>query len=268
MAGKAEMEPWWGQWELTDGRRGLWQIGPLDLWLARFTNELRLLAGAKRDYLDPASRVRVPARRRLPDPESMEVHQRFVGIENGVRIAPALADRPVVSRPESPLRVPAGARATLYVGSPVWVQVHEVSGDTLLHEMPVYRLTDTWIGASTLEGELAYSSRTHGRLDWRLFPVTRHRVVTPVHIDNRGTDTLTLEKLTLPIPRLSLYLDANGALLWTQPVQLERADKSGLADVRLEDGPPAEAGEAATELAPPRRAGERRFASRAFSALF
>lgn len=269
MAKKTPMEAWWGEHDLAEGRRGLWQIGPLDLWLGRAPGEIRLLAVANRDALDATSRVHVPARRRLPDPATMDEHLRFIGSDlgSGVALVPGLSDRVVVSRPESPLRVPSGERATLYVSSPLWIRV-QLTGGRLLHERPVYRLSDTWVGSSTREGELAYASRTHGRLDWRALSISRHRAVTPVHIDNRSDDTLVLERVSLPIPRLALYLGDEAAPLWTQPVHLERREKSGLADVQLQNGAPEEAGSAATELAPPRLSGERHFVGRAFNALF
>jgi hypothetical protein len=269
VAKKEPMEAWWGRHALAEGRRGLWRIGPLDLWLERSAGAIQLLTVVSRDVLEPTSRVQVPARRRLPDPATMDERLRFIGTGLGsdVAVVPALADRLVVSRPESPLRVPTGERATLYVSSPLWIRV-QLDGGRLLHERPAYRLSDTWVGSSTRDGELAYASRTHGRLDWRGLSVTRHRAVTPVHIENRGDDTLLLERVNLPIPRLALYLGDEAAPLWTQPVHLERSEKSGLADVRLENGPPEEAGDAATELASPRQNGERHFVSRAFNALF
>lgn len=263
------MAPWWGEQVLAEGRRGLWQIGPLDLWLERAAGELRLLTVVSRDVQDTTSRVRIPARRRLPDPATADEQLRFVGADwEGVEVEPALADRAVVSRPGTPLHVPPDGRATLYVSSPLWVRIRRARGGCLLHERPVHRLSDTWVGDSTREGELAYASRTNGRLDWRDLTVNRHRAVTPVHIDNRGDDPLVLERISLPIPRLGLYLGEATAPLWTQSICLERREKSGLADVRLEHGSPEEAGSAATELAVPRQGGERHFAARAFSALF
>lgn len=255
---------WWGEFELAEGQRGQWRIGPLDLWLESVPQEWRLVLERPRDPQDATLQVTVPTRRKPPESAAEAI--RFAGIDPAVPavLRPALADRAVVSRPERPFYIPAAARVTLYISTPLWIQLH--LADKLLHELPAYQPSDTWFGANTIDGELCYATRTHCRLDLREVRWCPHRAVTPLTIHNAASDALLLERLNLPVPRLSLYADERNRL-WTQAVELERKADRAMADVRIAEGPPAVA-EQGTHINGPRQAGTRHFMARAFSALF
>ena len=93
-----------------------------------------------------------------------------------------------------------------------------------------------------------------------------HLAFTRVLLRNRGDDDLLLERINLPVPELALFVGAGGAL-WTQTVCLERGADGKLAEVRIEDEPPAEAGPGARRLAEPRAGAAGNVFSRAMSAL-
>lgn len=78
-------------------------------------------------------------------------------------VKPSLADRTVVCRPKSPITIVPGASVVIYLSTPLWLTIgvkHEQY--TLLKEVATQRLSDTWFGASTMQGELCYASQTIG----------------------------------------------------------------------------------------------------------
>lgn len=188
------------------------------------------------------------------------------GAGSAVTIRPLLADRPVVIRPRQPVFVLPGEDTTLYLSSPIWVRIEVGDPPRRLREIPVLRLSDTWFGTSTREGELCYSARTHGRKSLEEVIWRPHRAVTPVHIQNHARDALPIEKLSLPVPLLSIYGDRYGRL-WTEGVGLTHTSESDMATLVITPGAPADAGSAKL-LTTPREAAERGRLVRAFSGLF
>lgn len=242
--------PWWGTFELGEDHGGRWQIGPCTLWLHRSANEWRVLHRTTADSLASGSEVTVPA----PDENLQEVLHaenggwevsRFSLRQTDPRIAlrPALADRPVVVRPEHALYVPSEEEVTLYVSTPLWVQIELEASAKQLHELPAYRPSDTWFGPSTRVGELCYASRTAGRLRLAHLPLRMHRAVTPLLVRNRASDVLHLERVQIPTPYLALYQSANH-YLWTQAVTLARAESEEGATVDIKRGAPREVSDA------------------------
>jgi hypothetical protein len=112
--------------------------------------------------------------------------------ESQVSLQPALADRPVVSRPEDPLYVPPGESVTLYLSTALWILIELAESDRLLQELPSFRMSDTWFGPSTVDGEFCYATRTAGRVRLENVPRRYHRAVTPLRIRNTAKDALAL----------------------------------------------------------------------------
>lgn len=131
-------------------------------------------------------------------------------------LKPALADRPVVVRPYSAMTIPGRNRITLYVSTPLWLTVEFAPG--LRKELPLQQLSDTWMGSVTGQGELCYGSHTHARLDKELLLKRPFRALSPITIHNKNVESLTLERLSIPTPFLSLYDE--GDQLVTEPVTI------------------------------------------------
>jgi hypothetical protein len=172
----------------------------------------------------------------------------------------------VVSLPRLPIRLLPECEATLNVGSPVWVRVEVGKPAVTLRELPSQRLSDTWFGGSTREGELCYATETRARLLAENLPVLSRSAVTAVRIRNRAPSPLSVERLKLPVPLLSLYCDRLGRL-WTEEVTLTRNEESEMASLDIGQGPP-DAAIGAELLTPPRSATEPNLWIRAFSGLF
>ena len=123
---------------------------------------------------------------------------------------------------------------------------------------------DTWFGPSTSQGELCYAIRTKARVHLENLPVLAHRVVTAVQLENRTRESFPLERLSLPVPNLSLYADAD-ARLWTQSVSV-KLGAGKLAEVDLDPRPPAAAREPEL-VAGPRTQAQKNVLVRAVNAL-
>lgn len=247
--------PWWGEVTLDVYEGGQWEIGPSTLWVYRSSHDWRVVSRPSTDPVtaDPMaqrSSVTVPvdgdemtAVLETEDPDLVTHRYSVRDTGETVALRPALADRPVVARPEHPLSVLPGESVTLYLSTPLWVRVVLVDSDRQLLEGPSHRMSDTWFGPSTREGELCYATRTAGRLQLDKLPLRLHRALTPLQIRNRAKDTLALERVQLPAPHLALYRTADD-VLWTEAVTMTRREGDDGAAVRIKDGPPSDVDEA------------------------
>lgn len=199
---------WWGEFEIPKDAWCSWQISLLHLYINRKANEWHI---AWRRDEDPLS---TELSCQLKDSEAPDLDitesARFIisGTHLGFSLELALADRPVVARPDVPVSVPPGERATLFVSSGIWIQP-TVSGSPLL-DIPIYRPSDTWYGPNTREGELCYFSLTRARTIAQEATVYPHRATTPITVINRSDEILRIERIRVPMPLLGLYLDKGG----------------------------------------------------------
>jgi len=262
--------PWWTTYTVEQRQGGQWLIGPSTLWIFHGPNEWRLTHKQESDSLMSESAVRCPVPESEwphvvdPDVAASQIARFSTRDEDPrVMLTPALADRPVVARPEHAIYIPAGEEVTLYVSTPLWIQVD--LGGRAQHEVPAYRPSDTWFGPSTREGELCYATRTTGRLQLENLPLRPHRAVTPLLLRNRASDQLLLERVQIPTQHLALFASPDH-MLWTQAVTLHREENVEGARVQIEPGaPPAVAD--AKRVAAPREALRQNLVMSTFKAI-
>ncbi|MCC5870085.1 MAG: hypothetical protein JJU27_16405 [Gammaproteobacteria bacterium] len=240
------------------------QLGSLTLALHHASGEWQLSS----QHIDEADAPEVPElvlRAGALEDEGLERFL-YAGSSDGLRFTPLLADRSVVIRPRQLVYLPPGEETTMYLSTPVTLRIELDDPSVTLKELPMLRLSDTWFGPSTREGELCYSGKTHARHELAEVPRRVHRAITPLTIRNAAPTVLPLEKVNLPVPLLSVYGAADGSL-WTQGVSLQRGSDSDMAALKIDDAPPANAGEVSL-LSGPRQAQSRAGLVRAFSLLF
>ena len=253
--------------QLGEGEAGYWRLGPLELWLQRLAREWRyaMVSREQEEEAEPGA-VEVPWSGELPAPEEATCGRfAFRSSPERVLLQPALADRAVVTRPETPLTIPAGEQVTIYVTSPLWLQLRRDEAGAPLLEVPAVRPSDTWFGPSPLRGELAYASRTRAVLDPGQLTPCGYRAVTPLLIDNRGQDAMLVDRVLVPVPQLELWAD-DGPQPWTSPVVVKRRDGGKLGEVDVLAGPP-EQQPGARRIAPGRQPAEHGVV-RALASLF
>jgi len=272
-----DVTPWWGTYALDEETGGRWHIGPSTLWLYRSGHDWRIVYrpssdASTTDPMAPRSAATVP----VPDAEIEDIlraddplletsRYSFRRTERRVSLSPALADRPVIARPEHPLFVPPGEAVTIYVNTAVWVRIELAKSQRLLREMPAHRMSDTWFGASTREGTFCYATRTTGRLRLDRLSLRLHRAVTPLHIHNRADDALALERVQLPVQHLAVYR-APTDTLWTNAVSMKRTASTEGAAVSIKAGPP-DAVPDAVRVQEPRESDQRGLFTSTFSAV-
>lgn len=256
------MTKWWGLFEIPEGEARHWRIGPLSLWLKRSSNEwvLTHLGG---DDLS-ARAVAVADATPVADEPGVKV-TRFAArkTDQPVTLEPILPDRSVVTRPETPFSVVGGETVSVLVSLPVWVKIS--AGDTkTLAELPTYRISDTWFGPSTREGELCYASNTRCRRAAERGPAYPHRAICQVSIANKSDKTLAVDRISIPATGLTLFATPAGEL-WTQKVVLV-TNRDGDEEVRLTKKPPREAA-SPEKVQEPRKGDDRSSLVRALGSL-
>lgn len=264
MSNEQELAPWWGPFQVPSGHRATLKLGPLVIHLHRGLDQWTVSSERGEEDNEPMLASRTLDQGGL----TTDQFERYVLHSPGGELVfkPALADRPVVVRPRQPVFVLPEQQITLYISTPVWIRVEAGKPGQLLQQFPVIRLSDTWFGPSTREGELCYSARTHARHSLEELPLRQHRAVTPVRIHNRSHDQLPIDRLSLPVPLLSVF-GGTGCSLWTEEVSLTHTAVDDLATLKIDPGPPR--GAAGVRLLNgPRRHPERGGLVRAFSGLF
>lgn len=256
---------WWGEFNVPPNQQGRWQLGALTAWVQHLSQEWRVAWRIAEDGAEQNAQASVP---QPLSPLAEELSMRrfcFSHQCNNVRIAPALPDRAVVTKPDKPLYVFSGEQTTLYLSFPLSLCIEVGDPPRQLQELPSFRLSDTWFGPNTREGELCYASRTLGRLHLGDLARRSNRVVTAVVIRNKAADSLYIERLNVNLPMLSLYRDAGG-MLWTNALTLARLEGQTLASLEVERRPPPEA-KGAQFVSGPRHADQRNLLVRAFSSF-
>ena len=248
-----ETAPWWGRFEIETDECLDRQIESLRIRTLRLEREWHITTERGEVATDGA------------DPP---VPNRYVFTQTRgpLHLLPTLAERLVITRPLAPLRIASGAMVTLYISTPVAIEISVGEPPVVLEEVFVIRPSDTWFGPSTYEGELCYASRTSARLTLADLPVRPDRALTTVNINNQGSDALLLERIAVPTRHLNLFAAPTGGL-WTQDVSFTRKGADELADLALADGPPRDNHDAKMVCEAREAAGENTL-FRAFGAMF
>jgi len=263
-----ERQHWWGSYDFINEKCRLWHIGPLTLGVYRHNSEWQVARNYGEDRDDDDIAWDVTTTNSLSESLATD-YSRYILRESTeqLTITPLLVPRPVISRPNIPFNLIAGEAITVYVSTPLWLGLS--LGPTLprvLDEIPIQRPSDTWFGPSTMEGELCYASTTHCRLNLEELPQRPHRAVTPVLIENQADTTLSVERLRIPAPLLSLYTTPAGQL-WTPKITLVRTTDGDMAALNIDDKPPTEANQV-EPVGKPRQHNEGGTLTRAFNAVF
>ncbi len=260
-------QAWFGDFNLDVHHTLEWRVGPLSFWVYRGDQEWRLRSDASGDPLSPTAET-VLREERQTDVEDTKVHRFLLSQESArLNVGVLLPDRPVVSKPASPVSIPAGESVTFYLSYPVWLTLNAGDPQRKLAEFPSQRLSDTWFGPNTREGVLCYATRSRCRLNLSDHPHVPNRAITQLLIRNRAQDTLTLDKVKLPVATLSLYRSVARNWLWTQTVTLLRHEGGDMAELQLGSNVPDAAGRCEL-VAQPRELPQRNTLIRAFNQLF
>lgn len=209
-----------GIWHETTVEKGTvcqWQIGPLDVWVQHQGDEWQIATG-KAHTPDAGEERLTSAVHTVDAPAGLEWRRWVVSDPaDAVRLKPAMPDRPVVVRPEYPIRLPPKQQALFYLSIPVWVQVTVNDGKLVLCEQPSMPLSNIWFG-DYASGELCYSLKTRARRDVDADHLHPHRAICPVSVSNRAQTELDFQRLCIRVSHLRI--EERGDRLWTNQVNV------------------------------------------------
>jgi len=140
----------WGSFQLEPEAWARWGVGPLALWVCRTASDWRIAMSRGDDPFDHDTAHEAASSEPAPD---AELHQFVARSTSGrVHVAPALADRAVVVRPEqAPTPLP-GDEATTYVVSPIRAPVRVEEPSRFPDGPPPVPLSATRFAAATPPG--------------------------------------------------------------------------------------------------------------------
>ncbi len=233
---------WWGPYAFELGQRHAWQLGSLRLRITRHAGEWLLCY--HRPAVQPEDEQDWQV---LPDDADLglPLHQaRYLFAQTGGSLAlmPRLADRSVVVRPMRPIFIPAGQQGSLFVSTPLWVAGYPPQQREALFDLPVIRPNDTWFGADTQRGQIAYATPVFARTELVHLTPRAFRAVTPVHFRNASGIQHQLDRLNLPVPNLPLYYSPSQGRFWTSQIEVIWESTGRGARIRIEQALPLQAG--------------------------
>ena len=257
---------WWGAFRMEEGSGGRWRIGPLEVLVRRPPHEWRIACESGANPFESRVEREIPAD--VGDLIDREDLDRFGMSQPGeeIRLAPALADRAIITRPDRPFHVPSEESLTIYVSSPLWIVISAGEPSRVLMDRPIHRPSDTWFGPVSEGGELCYANRAFCRLNLADLPVRPHRATTAIRVSNQAAGALAVERLKLPAPSLELRADSSGRL-FTPDVVFVRRSGGEFASVEV-SGERSWSTEKGVRLAGPRTRLSDNLIDRTFGTLF
>ncbi len=218
---------WWGDFDLEIGEMGRWVVGPSRFTIHRLEQEWRIIHNQSEDPFDNNLSMEIPIPSDVYETGKSLRRYMFKETSSKLRLTPMLADRPIIVKPKTPFSIQEGQEVTLYVTTPIWIQVEVADLDDQGHhnrwqqlrEISSHRPSDTWSGDAQA-GELCYASPLFGRLTIDKVQRRPYRVVSPLRVRNHSKNPLLIESVKLPIQYLDLYA-ADDNFLWTQSAILD-----------------------------------------------
>jgi hypothetical protein len=208
----------WDEHKIEQGVCYKTNIGPLTIFVRKIEDEIQIAdlrkggipAGANGESVfEPFDDV----------PE--DVHwTRYISESktDAIRVFPVMPDRAVLVRPEQPLKLPPGRKATFYVRIPVWVKISiPDAAETMLCEIPTVEQSNIWAG-DPISGELCYSLRTKARRKFIDYAPMPHRVICPILIQNKSKEIVDIERICVQSQHLNIY--SAESLMWTNDIEI------------------------------------------------
>jgi len=146
---------------------------------------------------------------------------------------------PIVIRPELPFVIPPKEEVTMFMSVPLWIKVQ--SGGTTLQEIPSVSLSETWLGDSTISGEICYASKTSAKLIFEHILKRPYRAICALQIKNHSDKEFPFVRIKIPVQNLSLFKDEKN-LFYTETIMLTREKNGTDAKVNLTKSPHKEFG--------------------------
>lgn len=226
---------WWGEVNFDLNQTKSWYLGGLTLQIQRASQEWQISCHRPniQQESDHTWQETSSVEQQILTASTTTTVQRhiFNKTSNTIRLIPQLADLSVVIQPITALFVSPHQQTTLFVSTPVWLNIN-TDNHSLLLDTPIIKPSETWFGANTIQGEVCYATQVLARLDLEQLPIRPFRAVTPIRIINRQNKSIPIERINIPVPLLSLYAAEDGRL-WTPTLEVEQLNHSRTPKVSI-----------------------------------
>ncbi len=161
----------------------------------------------------------------------------FIYDKPELNILPSLPDKPLVLKPDYPLRILPKNNMVNYIKVPVWVQFYAgaVKTENLVMECPADELSTTWFGEPD-NGELAYSLSHPAENIFRKPELGSDFVICPISISNESATTLDFQRFLVSVRYLSIFND--GDLLCSNETKVRYKGEQHASEVTFVQGKP------------------------------
>jgi len=215
---------WWGEFTFRQEEQKCWRIGERSIVIKRQGCEWN--CWNKETDTENDADIIIDNGANISLKDSVEIG-RFLeqNTSDKINVYPLLADRTVIARPSSPLTILAGEKVQLFVSTPVWFYAETIPSAKCLLDLPFWRPSDSWFGASTIDGQLCYAKYTSAKTQLQSLEMHTHRATTPITVINSDSKALTINRINVPVNYLTLYSDEKNQL-WTSGITIEKEDDS------------------------------------------
>lgn len=223
------MELWTQKRALEPNKYYRVQIGPLIFWLIRKNDEIHIAIeriGTEDFENDNVSFTET----------DIETHGKFdwqrwvVGADcSEISILPVMPDRPVVVRPDVPVKIPKDQEALFFVSIPAWIEISaEKKERIVLCQEPSVLRSNIWFG-DTMSGELCYSLRSRARRQFTHIEPKPHRVACPVRIRNTTEYQFDVDRFCVHVEYLKIF--EGTTRLWTNEVLIIHQGEDSISKI-------------------------------------
>ncbi|MBB6481325.1 DUF432 domain-containing protein [Spirochaeta isovalerica] len=191
------------------------------------------------------------------------VFSRFIaGREAKIVLYPALPELPIVIKPQMPLSILPGLTFHCFVEVPLVFSISNVKGkkQELLTEVSVHNLSRSWFG-DPWNGEVSYCLESPLNTDIEKYDQTETSIYCPVHIVNRSSQILALDRMLLRVPYLSVYQGRKR--LYSNGTKISFRGQDQISQVTFYKGPPELEG-SLKQITPPRQTDESGLLTKSF----
>lgn len=165
---------------------------------------------------------------------------------------PGLPELPVVIKPKSELSILPGQLLSTYIDVPLVFQISlgTIKKKYLLKEFPALSLSRSWFGDPD-SGEVAYFLESPMQSDINSCDSDYSCIHCPVSITNRSNQILSLDRMILRVPYLTIYRGQNR--FYTNRTKISYTGQDQVSQINIIKTPP-DVHEKLTVVSPPRLA--------------
>ena len=236
MTGTTLMDIWAAGHNLELNKLHHAQIGPLTLWLMLQYDEI--LIATERLENESAENENTSFSSVEGGEQAGLDWKRWVVGNNSSQIVflPVMPDRPVVVRPDVPVKIPKDKEALFFVSIPAWIKISVGRPNQIpLCEEPSIIRSNIWFG-DLMSGELCYSLRTQARRHISDIEPKPHRVACPVRIRNTTESQFDVERFCVHVEYLKIYKGTTR--LWTNEVLISYQGEDNPSRIEYMQQPP------------------------------